>query len=143
SFFFILYSMSAFLNSRKHEFGGLSIRGMSNGKMRRMVYLENMLIGSFVPVIGLGVGLIFTDVILLIAENLLVIEGSLQFYFPTLALVITFISFILLFFVISIFVTVVLRTKKLVTLLKGSDIAKAEPKANIWVALLAVLLLGS
>lgn len=143
SFFFILYSMSAFLNSRKHEFGVLIIQGMSNGQIRRMVFLENMLIGFFATVIGMGLGLIFSKVILLIAENLLVIEGSLQFYFPTLALVITFISFILLFFVISIFVTVVLRTKKLVTLLKGSDIAKAEPKANIWVALLAVLLLGS
>src|SRR5699024_11762874 len=31
----------------------------------------------------------------------------------------------------------------LVTLLKGSEIAKSEPKANIWIALLAVLLLGS
>src|SRR5690625_3091751 len=143
SFFFILYSMSAFLNSRKHEFGVLIIQGMSNGQIRRMVFLENMLIGFFATVIGMGLGLIFSKVILLIAENLLVIEGSLQFYFPTLALVITFISFILLFFVISIFVTVVLRTKKLVTLLKGSDIAKAEPKANIWIALLAVLLLGS
>lgn len=143
SFFFILYSMSAFLNSRKHEFGVLIIQGMSNGQIRRMVFLENMLIGFFATVIGMGLGLIFSKVILLIAENLLVIEGSLQFYFPTLALVITFISFILLFFVISIFVTVVLRTKKLVNLLKGSDIAKAEPKANIWVALLAVLLLGS
>lgn len=143
SFFFILYSMSSFLNSRKHEFGVLIIQGMSNGQIRRMVFLENMLIGFFATVIGMGLGLIFSKVILLIAENLLVIEGRLQFYFPTLALVITFISFILLFFVISIFVTVVLRTKKLVTLLKGSDIAKAEPKANIWIALLAVLLLGS
>src|SRR5690625_4445032 len=108
-----------------------------------MVFLENMLIGFFATVIGMGLGLIFSKVILLIAENVLVIEGSLQFYFPTLALVITFVSFILLFFVISIFVTVILRTKKLVTLLKGSDIAKSEPKANIWIALLAVHLLGS
>lgn len=143
SFFFILYSMSAFLNSRKHEFGVLIIQGMSNGQIKRMVFLENMLIGFFATMIGMGLGLIFSKVILLIAENVLVIEGSLKFYFPTLALVITFISFIILFFVISIFVTVVLRTKKLVALLKGDEIAKTEPKANIWLTIVAVLLLGS
>lgn len=143
SFFFILYSMSAFLNSRKHEFGVLIIQGMSDHQIRRMVFIENMLIGFLATVIGMGLGLIFSKVILLIAENLLVIEGSLQFYFPSLALVITFISFIILFFIISIFVTIVLRTKKLVTLLKGDEIAKTEPKANIWLTLLAVLLLGS
>src|SRR5690625_6799947 len=110
SFFFILYSMSAFLNSRKHEFGVLIIQGMSNGQIRRMVFLENMLIGFFATVIGMGLGLIFSKVILFIAEYLLVIEGSLQFYFLTLSLVITFILFILLFFFISIFVMFLLCT---------------------------------
>src|SRR5699024_7642046 len=45
SFFFILYSMSSFLQSRKKEFGSLMIQGMSNRQIRWMVFLENMLIG--------------------------------------------------------------------------------------------------
>jgi|SRR5690625_747133 len=143
SFFFILYSMSAFLRSRKKEFGVLMIQGMSNSQIRWMVFLENMLIGFMATVIGILLGLVFSKGILLIAENVLVIEGSLQFYFPTLAMVLTFFSFIILFFVISIFVTVVLRTNKLVTLLKGDKIEKSEPKANIWLTLLAIVLLGS
>lgn len=143
SFFFILYSMSAFLTSRKREFGVLIIQGMSNSQIRRMIFLENMLIGFLATVIGIGVGLVFSKGILLIAENVLIIEGSLKFYFPTLALIITFVSFIALFFVISISVTVILRTNKLVTLLKGDKIAKSEPKANIVLTLLAVILLGS
>lgn len=143
SFFFILYSMSAFLTSRKREFGVLIIQGMSNSQIRRMIFLENMLIGFLATVIGIGIGLVFSKGILLIAENVLIIEGSLNFYFPTLALIITFVSFIALFFVISISVTVILRTNKLVTLLKGDKIAKSEPKANIVLTLLAVILLGS
>jgi len=143
SFFFILYSMSAFLRSRKKEFGVLMIQGMSNNQLRWMVFLENMLIGFFSTVLGILLGLVFSKGILLVAENVLVLDESLQFYFPVMAIVITFISFIILFFFISIFVTVVLRTNKLVQLIKGDKIEKSEPKANIWLTLLAVLLLGS
>src|SRR5690625_841103 len=47
SFFFVLYSMSSFLQSRKREFGLLMIQGMSNKQIRWMVFLENMVIGFF------------------------------------------------------------------------------------------------
>lgn len=143
SFFFILYSMSSFLQSRKKEFGLLMMQGMSNPQIRWMVFLENMIIGFLATILGMGLGLIFSKVILMIAENVLVLQGSLNFYFPVAALVITFISFILLFFVISIFVTFVLRTNKLVSLIKGGQKGKSEPKASILLTLLAVLLLGS
>src|SRR5699024_847062 len=82
SFFFILYFMSAFLQSRKREFGILIIQGMSNVQVRWMVFLENMLIGFFATIFGMLFGLIFSKGILLIAENVLVIDEQLTFYFP-------------------------------------------------------------
>ena len=143
SFFFILYSMSSFLQSRKKEFGVLMIQGMSNPQIRWMVFLENMVIGFFATVSGMALGLVFSKAILLIAENILVLDEGLSFYFPVKALIVTFISFIILFFFISVFVTFVLRTNKLVKLIKGDKIGKSEPKASIWLTLFAVLLLGS
>lgn len=142
SFFFILYSMSSFLQSRKREFGILMMQGMSTKQVRRMVFLENMVIGFFATVVGIGLGLIFSKAILLIAENVLVLENQLQFYLPTLAMVITFISFMLLFFFISIFVTFILRTGKIATLIKGDKMGKSEPKASVLFTLLAVALIG-
>src|SRR5690625_2429412 len=47
SFFFVLYSMSSFLQSRKKEFGLLFIHGISNRQIRWMVFLENIVIGLF------------------------------------------------------------------------------------------------
>src|SRR5690625_1040086 len=41
SFFFIMYSMSSFLQSRKREFGLLMIQGMSTRQIRFMVFLDN------------------------------------------------------------------------------------------------------
>src|SRR5699024_2352840 len=143
SFFFILYSMSSFLQSRKKEFGLLIMQGMSNHQLRWMVFLENMIIGFFATVFGIALGLIFSKVILLIAENVLVLEGALDFYFPFKALAITFVSFIILFLLISIFVTIVLRTNRLVQLIKGEKIGKSEPKASLLLTIIAVLLLGS
>jgi len=143
SFFFILYSMSSFLRSRKKEFGVLMTQGMSNTQIRWMVFLENMIIGFFATAIGILLGLVFSKAILLIAENVLILDGSLHFYVPTRALLVTFISFMILFLFISIFVTFVLRTNKLVKLIKGDKIAKSEPKASVWLAVIAVILLGS
>lgn len=143
SFFFILYSMSSFLQSRKREFGLLMIQGMSMKQIRMMVFLENTLIGFIATISGILLGLVFAKVILLIAENVLVIEGGLNFYFPFEAIMITFISFVILFFIISIFVSYVLRSRKLIDLIKGNKKSKGEPKANIFLTILAVLLLGS
>lgn len=143
SFFFVLYSMSSFLQSRKREFGLLMIQGMSMKQIRLMVFLENMLIGLLATVGGILLGLVFAKGILLLAENVLIIERTLSFYFPVKAILVTFISFIILFFFISLFVTYVLRSKKLIELIKGNKMSKGEPKANLFLTLLAVLLLGA
>ncbi len=143
SFFFVLYSMSSFLQSRKKEFGLLMIQGMSMKQIRLMVFLENMLIGFFATIGGIFLGVVFAKAILLLAENVLIIESALPFYFPTQAIIITFVSFIILFFFISLFVTYVLRSKKLIELIKANKISKGEPKANLFLTLAAVLLLGA
>ncbi|WP_066190486.1 ABC transporter permease [Gracilibacillus timonensis] len=143
SFFFVLYSMSSFLQSRKKEFGLLMMQGMSMRQIRLMVFLENMLIGFVATIGGIGGGLVFAKAILLIAENVLIIEDELPFYLPTQAILLTFVCFIVLFFLISLFVSYILRSRKLIDLIKGDQQSKGEPKANLWLTLLAVLLLGT
>lgn len=143
SFFFVLYSMSSFLQSRKKEFGLLMLQGMSIRQIRFMVFLENMLIGVFAIIVGIGVGTLFAKFILLIAENILVIEESLSFYLPVEAIVLTLLSFILLFLFISFFVTFILSSKKLAELIKANKQPKTEPKASILLTIFALLLLGA
>lgn len=47
AFFFVMYSMGVFLQSRKKEFGLLMIQGMSPKQLRKMVFIENLVIGFF------------------------------------------------------------------------------------------------
>ena len=143
SFFFVLYSMSSFLRSRQKEFGLLMMQGMSTGQLRQMVFLENMIIGFAATLGGIGLGLVFAKVILLIGERMLVLEEALSFYFPIHALIVTFISFMILFVLISLFITAILRNRQLITLIKSNQTSKSEPKASIWLSLIVILLIGS
>ncbi len=143
SFFFVLYSMSSFLRSRQKEFGLLMMQGMSTGQLRQMVFLENMIIGFAATLGGIGLGLVFAKVILLIGERMLVLEETLSFYFPIQAITITFISFMILFVLICLFITAILRNRTLITLIKSNKTSKGEPKASIWLSLIVILLIGS
>jgi putative ABC transport system permease protein len=143
SFFFILYSMSSFLQSRKKEFGLLMLQGMSMKQIRSMVFLENMIIGLFATIGGILLGLVFAKAILLIAENVLILSGKLHFYMPLKAILLTSVSFIVLFFFISLFVSYILRSNKLITLIKGNQMSKGEPKANIFLTLISIILLAA
>lgn len=141
SFFFVLYSMSSFLKSRKREFGLLMMQGMSTRQIRLMVFLENLLIGFIATISGILIGLVFSKAILLLAENVLVIDEQLDFYFPLLAIGVTFVSFLVLFFFISVFVSFILRTNKLIDLIKDDKRSKGEPKASVALSFIALILL--
>src|SRR5699024_12710343 len=108
--------MVSFLQSRKKEFGLLMMQGMSMRQVRFMVFLENIILGIFATVVGILLGTLFAKLILLIAENVLIIEETLYFYFPTYATVLTIGSFIVLFLFISIFVPFILRSIILIQL---------------------------
>jgi len=143
SFFFVLYSMSSFLKTRKKEFGLMVMLGMTNAQLRLMVFLENVLIGFFATVTGIGMGLVVAKLMLLSAENLLELDQSLPFYMPLEAIALALVAFLVLFLVISLFTVSILRSNKLIDLIKGSGMPKKEPKASVWLSLLSVLLLGA
>ncbi|TCZ75087.1 ABC transporter permease [Paenibacillus albiflavus] len=143
SFFFVLYSMSAFLQSRKREFGLMIMQGMTTVQLRLMIFLENMIIGLFATIGGIGLGLVFAKAILLAGENVLTINQKLSFYIPYKAIILTLFAFLILFILISFFISAVLRSGKIITLLKGNKQAKSEPKSSALLSLLVPILLGT
>ncbi|MCG5104562.1 ABC transporter permease [Oceanobacillus alkalisoli] len=142
SFIFVLVSMSAFLHSRKKEFGLMVMLGMTNKQLRKMVFLENVLIGSIATISGVGIGLVFAKIILMTAESVLELKESLPFYMPWEAIILTCGAFLLLFVVISFFTVFILKGNKLIDLIKGSAVPKKEPKASVVLSLLAAVLLA-
>ena len=141
SFFFVLYSMDVFIQSRKKEFGLLMIQGMSPRQLKRMIFIENLVIGFFATLIGSIAGIGFSQLILMISNQLL--HVSLDFYFPVKALLITIASFSLLFSLIAFFIQFRLPKLSLQTLLKAGDLGKGTIKGSFVKGLLAVLLIGA
>ncbi|WP_145318014.1 ABC transporter permease [Paenibacillus xylanexedens] len=142
SFLFLLYSVGSFLKTRKKEFGIFLIIGMTRKQMNRLLFMENMCIGLASIITGIGLGIIFGKLILLICGSMLAVENSLRFYFPLKGIALTAGAFLLLFVVIAMSSSLLIRKGTLIDLVKSEEKPKPEPKASRLLALLSVLLIG-
>ncbi|HDW8003445.1 TPA: ABC transporter permease [Bacillus cereus] len=139
SFFFILYSITMFLKTRKKEFGILLLHGMSNAQLKKLIFMENMLIGCSAIIVGIGLGLVFGKLILLISGSLFLLKDGLPFHFPTNAILVTSLMFFILFILVSFFTVRVMKVSQLIELMKSEEKPKAEPKSSKWLAFFSIL----
>lgn len=140
AFFFVMYSMGVFLQSRKKEFGLLMIQGMSPKQLRKMVFIENLVIGFFATILGSLVGIGFSQIILWVSCVTLGIDFG--FYFPMKALGLTIVSFFILFFLISFFIQFRLPKLNVQELLKAGELGKGSFKVSPIKSILALLLIA-
>lgn len=96
SFFFLLYSIGTFLNVRKQQFGVLTVLGISQKQLKRLLFTENMIIGMLAIFAGIQGGLVFSNFFLLVTSKLTNAKG-LYLYWPTEAIIVTTITFIIYF----------------------------------------------
>ncbi|MGG1149596.1 FtsX-like permease family protein [Bacillus wiedmannii] len=142
SFFCILYSVSAFLKTRKKDFGILMLHGMSRSQLNKLVFIENIIIGIASILTGITIGMAFSKFILIMSNNLLIIDKGLPFYVPFKAIGITFGAFFLLFLFISLFTSRLVNVEQLVELIKAEEKPKPEPKASFWLSVFALICMG-
>ncbi|WP_410768437.1 ABC transporter permease [Fontibacillus sp. BL9] len=142
-FLFVLYSVGSFLRSRKREFGILLMHGMTVKQLRKMVFMENMLVAAGSLGTGILAGLLTAKLFLLAGSNLLGID-PLSFHVSPYSLLLTILSFLLLFLVISLCTTMLLGSTRLIDLFQSGIKRDVKPKFSKALALLAgVLLLAS
>ncbi|EEL79879.1 ABC transporter, permease [Bacillus cereus AH1271] len=141
SFFFLLYSVGSFLNVRKQQFGILTILGISQRQLKRLLFTENMMIGILSIFIGIQGGLVFSNFFLLVTSKLTGAKG-LYLYWPTEAIIVTTVTFIILFLIVSTFTPMFIRTRKTAKLIKGNKKMKAEKRPSILISLFALICLG-
>ncbi|MCQ6522178.1 MULTISPECIES: ABC transporter permease [Bacillus] len=142
SFFFILYSVSSFLKTRKKEFGILMMQGMSMRQLKQLLLIENMLIGLGSICIGILIGLIFSKLVLLISASVLMISNGLPFYIPVQAVLLTVFTFLVLFLIVSLVTFKTVKVTELVELIQAGEKPKPEPKASIILSLLSLISIG-
>lgn len=142
SFFFCMYSVSAFLKTRKREFGILMVHGMSTKQLHRLVFVENLMIGLAAIATGILTGLVFAKLTLLISAKVLYIQNGLPFYLPWKAVAVTAFAYAVMFFLVSLFTSRTVKVTQLVELIRSEEKPKPEPKASLLLSILGVSLIA-
>ncbi|MEF3302334.1 ABC transporter permease [Paenibacillus sp. GYB003] len=143
SFFFVLYSMSAFLKSRKKEFGLLSLFGMTNRQIAKLVVYENTLIAVLAIAVGIGFGALFSKLFFMALAELLQVESPIRFILAPKAIWLTIVGFLALFELITLFTLRSVGRSQIVELLKAAKKPKSLPAASKWLTALSAVCLAA
>ena len=99
-----------------------------------------MIIGILSIFIGIQGGLVFSNFFLLVTSKLTNSKG-LYLYWPTEAIIVTTVTFIILFLIVSTFTPMFIRTRKTTQLIKELTKRRVK-KPSILISLFAVICLG-
>lgn len=143
SFFFVLYSMSAFMKSRKKEFGLFRLFGMTDRQIYKLVVYENMLIAIIAIAIGIGFGTLFSKLFFMALAELLQVDSPIRFIIAPKAIWLTAAGFFALFGLITLFTLRHVGRSQIVELLKASKKPKSVPAFSRWLTLLSVVCLAA
>ncbi len=143
TFVFLLFASSAFLRSRKKEFGILSLLGMSKGQLAKLVVAESVIVGILALSIGIGLGILLQKLFLMTVSAILKLDSPLGFYLSLQTIYTTIFIFGTIFFVVAIFSLREVVLTSVVNLIKASKKPKGLPKYSIFKAAFGVFLIVS
>jgi len=141
SWFFIFYSMKAFLEARSKEFAILLHLGMEKQQLGKLVFLETMIIGALSSVSGILFGFIFSKFFLMIVRELLDLE-ELPLYVSWAPFLLTFSVYMGAFMVIAIGSVKYAPNIPLNSLLRGRPVSSLSERYSKQRAILGFLLIG-
>lgn len=141
SFFFVNYSNSTFIKSRGKEFGLLSMFGMTKGQIRKFVAYENVIVSSISIVSGIALGGLFSKLFFMAVEAVIDNGSVIPFIIAPKAVLITGVSYFVLFQAISLLSLRKINSKTIITQLKSARAPKPIPKFSKPLAILGVVMI--
>ncbi|EHI73867.1 ABC transporter permease protein [Streptococcus criceti] len=137
AFVLILYSVGNFLKIRSKQFAILNIIGASKKQFSKLIFLENMILSTSAMISGIIMGIIFSKLFLMLAQQMIG-RLDLHFYFPLVAVLLTIVFMGSLFLVVALLAPVILRKKEIIVLLKKEEVTE---KNHFILSLLAIVLI--
>nr|WP_268050850.1 ABC transporter permease [Clostridium ganghwense] len=132
-----------FIKSKKKDFGIFLILGMNKKQLRKILFIENMVIGSLAVVIGIILGIVFSKFFLIIISSILEIE-ELKFYFSIKVIVITVFRYLALFYIVPIFIGRIIKFKNVIDLINYKKEENTKIKVSLIKSIIStiVIILG-
>lgn len=143
--FFVWYSTNVFLTKRKKEIGTYVFMGLSNQKIGKLYMIETSLIGLVSLVIGIGFGVLTSQLFTMIIMRLSDIAIQIEFNFTLSSILITCLIFtvIYLIFVIKGYVNIVRSSVlEMVSANRQNEYVKQNNVVFILKSILGIVLLG-
>lgn len=129
----IIYASMFLIKRRKKEFGVYLTLGMSKRKVSLILFIETLLIGILSLVIGIIVGVCFSQLMSVLVINMFEADMSaFEFSFSTAACTKTIIYFAIMYVIVMIFNTFVVGKCKLIDLLYGGRKNEKVKMKNLW-----------
>ena len=145
--FLIIYASRFLIKRRNKEFGIYLTLGMSKRKISMILFFETLFIGIISLVVGLGIGIILSQLMSLVVANMF--EANLTkfaFVFSKAACIKTIIYFGIMYLLVMIFNTYSVSKCKLIDLLNGAKksekIKLKNPILCIIIFIISCLVLG-
>lgn len=141
-FIFLIYTNSFLMKRRVKELGLYNVLGMGKRSIGVVLSFESLYIWIIGAGAGIGFGIVFQKLIMMLAQRLMRIDIAFAFYISPTAIVYT-----VLFFGGVLLITLIknlwrLQVQKPVELLRGGSVGEREPKTRWLLALLGILSLG-
>lgn len=141
SWFFIFYSVKAFLEARSKEFAILLHLGMERRQLGKLVFLETMIIGLLSSVSGILFGFAFSKFFFMIIREILGLD-DLPLYVSWAPFLLTFSVFMGAFVIIAIGSVAYTPATNLNSLLRGRSVdvshRYSKPRAVLGIVLIVV-----
>lgn len=140
--FFIVYSSNFFLNQRKKEIGVYAFMGIDNYKIAFIFASEGLLLGTLSVIIGLGIGIVFSKLFMMMIAKIALLNITIQFFISKKAVFSTIIVYSVILgitFLKGYFQ--VIRTN-LIDLLNSLKKEEELPKINYFKGIASIIIIG-
>lgn len=138
--FLILYANNFLIKRRKKELGMYTLLGMKKSKINRVLVYETIFIGLASLLSGLLLGIVLSQVSATFSARLIEVPVNFKFVFSFYSVIVTSLSFMLIFIFVGIFNLINLQRYKLIDLLKAEKINESLKISNTWLNLIVLLL---
>ncbi|GAA0732231.1 FtsX-like permease family protein [Clostridium oceanicum] len=141
--FFIIYFLKLFIKSKKNDFGILIILGIDKKQLRKILFLENMVIGVLSIIIGIIFGIVFLKFFLVVISSIFEIK-ELNFYLSIKVMFITIIRYLVLFLVIPIVMRRIINIRNVIDLInyKKKETTKIKPSLVKSIIAIIIIVIG-
>jgi len=146
--FLIVYANNYLIKRRKKEFGVYMTLGMENSRLSSLLFIETMMIGVISLALGLILGIFLSQGLSVVTAKLFKVDlTGFRFIFSMDAFIKTILCFGVIYLIILIFNSIIVRKVKLINLLTSAKFNEKMKIKNIWtsvvVFIISVITIGS